>query len=117
MMFYDPMFYQLFTLVSVGIRFAIALLELLCAGAILARFRLSTSAIPTALGLVIFALIDLAYNINHLALMLFPGQFPASWFTYTYDFLRLGGVVGALLFTAGLIPLALSTHAPSEATQ
>jgi len=111
------MFYSLFTLLSVGIRFAIILLELLCAGVILARFRLSTSAIPTALGLVIFALIDLVYNINHVALMLFPGQFPASWFEYSSGILQLGAIVGALLFTAGLIPLALSTHAPSEATE
>lgn len=113
---YEPfLLYTLMTLTSSGVRVLILFVELLIAGVILARFRFSKVAIPIALGLLLCALVDLGYVIDQLVQTIMPGVIPPESQVLMASLLGGAGLLGSLLFTAGLIPLALATH-PTEVT-
>jgi hypothetical protein len=105
--------YQFMSLSASGVRVLIFFVELLIAGVILARFRLDRAAIPIALGLVLCALVDMGYVISQLVQVVIPETISPDIFILTGKLLGGAGVLGSLLFTAGLIPLALATH-PTE---
>ena len=105
--------YQFMSLSASGVRVLIFFVELLIAGVILARFRLDKAAIPIALGLVLCALVDMGYVISQLVQVVIPETISPDIFILTGKLLGGAGVLGSLLFTAGLIPLALATH-PTE---